>query len=47
MARVDGFDNRACWFEADQMGSIDSLEVERGCNVVILVKTTSAVSGNN
>ena len=39
---MDGFDNRACWFEDDQTGSIDSLEVEKGCNVVMLGKFTSA-----
>ena len=47
MAHMDGFDNCACWFEVDQMGSIDALEVEKGSNVVILVKLTSAMSSNN
>ena len=42
VAHVDGFDNCACWFEVDQMGSIDSPEVTKGCNIVILVTFTLA-----
>ena len=38
MVDVDRLDNCACWFEEDQMGSIDSLGVEKGCNIVMLGK---------
>ena len=38
----DGFYNHGCWFEVDQAEGIDSLEGEKGCNVVILAKITSA-----